>query len=559
MDSFCGPPSNNFTFWTYNKYGSCYEQLILFSTHVIFAILSGYHAGQKWLTSPNLKRSRTVHLRFAVSLAGALVPLLHMLFQVQLFHDKLYPVDYLSATCQIIGWLTHSLYLWNLREAHVSYVRGHIKVLLSWFMTFVSAAIRLSTVIRQLQHSPDNLSKVEESLAFTAASLHLLYILTLIPSQHQTRQNYETFSSTTTFPSINESDEREPLIGSSRRSSQQSYTVPSRDGVIQLGVAGEKASIFSKLIFWWIQPLLRKGALGQLVTTEDVFHLPESVTARRVEEKFNKVILKHLQTVNGPIPPSGSLFTDDEQLHGLASASYRDFVESDDSQYYENVETLTIKPRPKQLSLLQALNKTFGLIYFSLGVVQFIISLLNFAGPLLLNKLVSFMESGDKEPMIHGYYYALGLFLSTLVVAFLATHYDYQMNLIILRMRAALITTIYRKSLAVNVTNMAKFSTGEIVNFMSVDSERVINFCRSFHQLWSLPVQIVVALFLLQQQLGLAFLAGLAFAVLLIPINKWLTIKIQAYNQDLMTRKDSRVKVSIRLEMLFRYGYLIMI
>ncbi|XP_072032229.1 ATP-binding cassette sub-family C member 10-like [Amphiura filiformis] len=534
LGQFCGLSSNNYTLWTVNPYGSCYEQLVLFSTHVIFAILSGFHAGEKWLASPNLKLSRALHLRFIISITAGLVPLLHMLLQVQLFHDK--PDDYLSATCQIIAWLSHSLYLWLTKTRHISYLRGHVKILLSWFLTLVSAIIRLSTVIRQLKHSDTSLSKAEESLAIIAAILHLFYVVTLIPAPRHTRQNIETFSTSESFPSINEDGREEGASLIRNGQTSKHYSAIPQGDVIQLGVAGKNASFFSKLMFWWIQPLMGKGAKGQLHTTGDVFQLPTSVCTQRVEQKFNKIFIT--QETTNIIPPSGSLFSE-AQLHGFASASYRDSMESDDS--IEPPEPVI--QSPKKLTLLRALNKAFGLVYFSLGFVQFIISLLSFSGPLLLNALVSFMESDGQEPMRYGYYYALGLFLSTLIIAFMSTHYNYQINLVILKMRAAVVTTIYRKSLAVNTTNISQFSAGQIVNFMSVDSERVINFCRSFHQLWSLPVQIGVALYLLHQQLGLAFLAGLCFALLLIPINKWLTVKIQAYNQELMARKDCRVKM----------------
>ncbi len=40
----------------------------------------------------------------------------------------------------------------------------------------------------------------------------------------------------------------------------------------------------------------------------------------------------------------------------------------------------------------------------------------------------------------------------------------------------------------------------QIVNFMSTDSDRIVNFCASFHQFWSLPFQVVVSLALLYQQ-----------------------------------------------------------
>ena len=42
----------------------------------------------------------------------------------------------------------------------------------------------------------------------------------------------------------------------------------------------------------------------------------------------------------------------------------------------------------------------------------------------------------------------------------------------------------------------------QVVNFMSTDTDRIVNFCLSFHQFWSLPFQVAVALYLLHQQVG---------------------------------------------------------
>ena len=42
---------------------------------------------------------------------------------------------------------------------------------------------------------------------------------------------------------------------------------------------------------------------------------------------------------------------------------------------------------------------------------------------------------------------------------------------------------------------------------MSTDTDRIVNFCQSFHQFWSLPFQIVISLYLLYQQ-ACSFLTG---------------------------------------------------
>jgi ATP-binding cassette, subfamily C (CFTR/MRP), member 10 len=52
----------------------------------------------------------------------------------------------------------------------------------------------------------------------------------------------------------------------------------------------------------------------------------------------------------------------------------------------------------------------------------------------------------------------------------------------------------------VSEVEMAAFSSGGVQTLMSVDADRVVNLCSSLHDLWSLPLQIGVALVLLYSQ-----------------------------------------------------------
>lgn len=49
---------------------------------------------------------------------------------------------------------------------------------------------------------------------------------------------------------------------------------------------------------------------------------------------------------------------------------------------------------------------------------------------------------------------------------------------------------------------------------------------------------------MLYTQIGLAFLAGVAFAVALIPVNRWIANKIGSLSVSLMTAKDARVSLT---------------
>lgn len=86
------------------------------------------------------------------------------------------------------------------------------------------------------------------------------------------------------------------------------------------------------------------------------------------------------------------------------------------------------------------------------------------------------------------------------VQALLNTHYTYQQGRIACKLRAALTCMVFKKTLLVSASDMAAFSSGAVQTLMSVDADRVVNVCASFHELWSLPAQICIALYLLWTQ-----------------------------------------------------------
>ena len=76
-------------------------------------------------------------------------------------------------------------------------------------------------------------------------------------------------------------------------------------------------------------------------------------------------------------------------------------------------------------------------------------------------------------------------------------------------------------SQALRLSNRARRSrtVGEIVNLMSVDAQRIMDFMPYAHSLWSSVFQIIGSLLLLYQTVGWSVVAGVSVMVLLIPIN----------------------------------------
>lgn len=73
----------------------------------------------------------------------------------------------------------------------------------------------------------------------------------------------------------------------------------------------------------------------------------------------------------------------------------------------------------KPASLLRALHTCFGIQFYSIGVLKLLSDVAGFMGPLLLNKLVTFIET-KSESLHEGYLYAAGLFAVTLIGTFLS-------------------------------------------------------------------------------------------------------------------------------------------
>ena len=96
-----------------------------------------------------------------------------------------------------------------------------------------------------------------------------------------------------------------------------------------------------------------------------------------------------------------------------------------------------------KIGILSAIAKTFwpGLLF--IGFLKFIASCLTFVNPLVLDHLIAFIN--NDEPMWRGYFYASLMLISPMIESLLNSQYEFGINCISMRVRACLISTIYRK------------------------------------------------------------------------------------------------------------------
>ena len=86
-------------------------------------------------------------------------------------------------------------------------------------------------------------------------------------------------------------------------------------------------------------------------------------------------------------------------------------------------------------------------------------------------------------------------------------------------------------------------TVGEIVNLMSVDAQRLQDVMGYLWMVWSSPLQIVIAVWLLWSSMGPSVLAGVAVMFLLIPVNAVLANIQRKLQIQQMQNKDARIKL----------------
>uniref|UniRef100_A0A673W5U4 Canalicular multispecific organic anion transporter 2-like n=1 Tax=Salmo trutta TaxID=8032 RepID=A0A673W5U4_SALTR len=290
------------------------------------------------------------------------------------------------------------------------------------------------------------------------------------------------------------------------------------------------AGFLSTMTFWWFTSMAIKGYKNPL-EAKDLWSLNKRDSSEEVVPKLlrewdlEQIKDRSTQALYSKPPPAR------ESNH----------VGGENSP--EEVEVLLSKTKThKKPSFLRSLIKAFG-PYFLIGsAFKLLQDLITFVNPQLLSLLILFTKQKE-APTWWGYALAFLMFFT----AFLQTlilHQHFQYCFVTgMRLRTSIIGAIYRKSLI--ITNAAKRTStvGEIVNLMSVDAQRFMDLTTFLNMLWSAPLQIILALYFLWQNLGPSVLAGVAVMILLIPLNAAIAVRTRAYQVEQMQYKDTRIKL----------------
>ncbi|XP_042505970.1 ABC transporter C family member 10-like [Macadamia integrifolia] len=253
------------------------------------------------------------------------------------------------------------------------------------------------------------------------------------------------------------------------------------------------AGYISKMTFWWLNPLLRKGE-EKTLEEEDIPRLSEVNRAETsytlFMEQLNKRKESHLSS-----PPS--------ILWTIVSCHWKAILIS--------------------------------------GFFAFVKIIALSVGPLLLNAFIQVAE-GKQLFKYEGYVLALSLFIAKCLESLSQRQWYFRSRMIGLQVRSLLSAAIYRKQL--RLSNAAKMvhSAGNIMNYVTVDAYRVGEFPYWLHQMWTTCLQLSIALVILFYAVGLATFAALVVIILAVLCNTPLAKLQNKFQTKLMVAQDERLK-----------------
>uniref|UniRef100_A0A3P8TKI0 Multidrug resistance-associated protein 4 n=1 Tax=Amphiprion percula TaxID=161767 RepID=A0A3P8TKI0_AMPPE len=206
-----------------------------------------------------------------------------------------------------------------------------------------------------------------------------------------------------------------------------------------------------------------------------------------------------------------------------------------------------VKKATKELEkpkLTRVLIKCYGKSYALAGLFEAI----KVIQPLLLGKIILYFENDhpdDQRSLYMAYGYAAAMSISTFALAILQHLYFYHVQRTGMKIRVAMCHMIYRKALGLNCESMGRTTTGQIVNLLSNDVNRFDEVTANLHYLWVGPLQAVVIIVLLWEEIGPSCLAGVAVIALMMPLQTWFGKLFSQYGTfNLLTvLTDSRIRI----------------
>ncbi|KAK5658121.1 hypothetical protein OQA88_2677 [Cercophora sp. LCS_1] len=250
------------------------------------------------------------------------------------------------------------------------------------------------------------------------------------------------------------------------------------------------SNIFNQGFFYWLNDLLFRGYRKPL-SIDDLYTLDEKLGASQTRDEFwNK--LEHEQSDNKSGNP-----------------------------------------------LLSALVTSLGRTLLAPIIPRIALGCFAFSQPFLIHSVLDYLQTSNSNPN-HGYGLigAAALVYTGLTVS--TSFYWYFQERAIARLRSCLVTAIYRKT----ITNKATNDGSSAITLMNSDVVRVQGGLHDLHECWISVIETAIAAWLLQRQIGVAFVAPLAVVLICAGLAFAMSHLSAKRQGEWMTRIQDRVELA---------------
>lgn len=256
-----------------------------------------------------------------------------------------------------------------------------------------------------------------------------------------------------------------------------------------------EAGFFSCLTFSWLNPLLRLGASKPLVL-DDIPPLDSEDDALNAYETFSEV-------------------WKNDRKHAGSSSNLVAF----------------------------SLAKCYGKEMLLIGLYAFLKTISVSSNALLLYAFIKYSTLEVKE--LHTDILLVGcLFLAKVVESLSQRHWYFDSRRHGMRMRSSVLAAVYQKQLKLSSIGRKKHSTGEVVNYIVVDTYRLGEFPRWFHMGWSSVLQLVFAVLILFAIVGWGAVPGLVPLIICGFLNVPIARTLQRHQSQFMVAQDARLRAT---------------
>ncbi|XP_050545467.1 probable multidrug resistance-associated protein lethal(2)03659 isoform X2 [Daktulosphaira vitifoliae] len=209
------------------------------------------------------------------------------------------------------------------------------------------------------------------------------------------------------------------------------------------------------------------------------------------------------------------------------------------------IELANAKLKNRKPSLLRALASMFGVRLLFLGIFLAIVEIgMSIGQPHFLGRIIAHFDPLSSSDVSNlGLLYGLGLVVTTSLKTFGFTAYDMLTTHMGMKMRVSTCNLIYNKALRLSKTALGETTVGQVVNLLSNDVNRFDIAIIFIHYLWIGPLQTILVLYFLWQEVGPSSVVGVAILLLFIPLQGWLGKKTSEFRMKTAIRTDERVRL----------------